>query len=82
LNALTLCQVPDTRENRLARVRQGFRLRDRFIGPSQVFLTFRLVCCTQFQSQQTSRHRSGDILNHYATPAIYEVREFVEVGGL
>src|SRR6266576_2930515 len=37
LNTLTLCRVPDTRENLWARVRQGSRLEDRFIGPAKCF---------------------------------------------
>ena len=52
------------------------------MGPSQVISNARLVHCAQVPSQQTSRQQSGDMLNHYAIPAIYEVREFVEVGGL
>src|SRR5262249_23994975 len=49
LNTLTLCRVPNTRENLLARVRQRSRLRNRFIGPSQVISNSRLVCCPSFR---------------------------------
>ena len=37
-------QERDARKS-LARVRQGSRLRNRFIGPSQVISNSRLVCC-------------------------------------
>jgi hypothetical protein len=52
------------------------------LAPAKLFLTLSSSAALKFQSQQTSRQQSGDILNHYATPAIYEVREFFEVGGL
>jgi len=52
------------------------------LAPAKLFLTLSSSAAPKFQSQQTSRQQSGDILNHYAIPAIYEVREFVEVGGL
>ena len=50
--------------------------------PAKLFLTLASSAAPKSQSQQTSRQQSGDILNHYAIPAIYKVREFVEVGGL
>jgi hypothetical protein len=49
------------------------------LAPAILFLTLASSAAPKFQSQQTSRQQSGDILNHYAIPAIYEVREFVEV---
>src|SRR3954453_17675733 len=41
LNTLTLCRGPDTRENFWARVRQGSRLEDRFVGSSGHWLNRR-----------------------------------------
>ena len=52
------------------------------LTPANLFLTLASSAAPKFQSQQTRRQQSGDILNHCAIPAIYEVREFVEVGGL
>jgi hypothetical protein len=49
------------------------------LAPAKLFLTLASSAAPKFQSQQTSRQQSGDILNHYGIPAIYEVREFVEV---
>jgi hypothetical protein len=48
------------------------------LTPAKLFLTLASSAAPKFQSQQASRQQ----LNHYAIPAIYEVREFVEVGGL
>jgi hypothetical protein len=49
-NTLTLCRVPDTRERLWARVRQGSRLEDRFIGPANLFLTLASPVAPKFQS--------------------------------
>jgi hypothetical protein len=53
LNTLTLCRVPDTRKNLWARVRQGSRLEDRFIGPANLFLPLASSAAPKFQSQET-----------------------------
>src|SRR5438132_6059943 len=60
LNTLTLCRVPDTRENLWARVRQGLAARAPFLGPANLFLTLASSAAPKFQSQETSREQSGD----------------------
>ena len=84
LNTLTLCWVPDTRRNLWARVRQGSRLEDRFIGPAN--LSFCLSPRLLRSSSRVRRRAESSrvtLANHCAIPAaIYEDREFVDVGGL
>jgi quercetin dioxygenase-like cupin family protein len=38
------------------------------LAPAKLFLTLASSAVPKFQSQQTSRQQSGDILNHYAIP--------------
>ena len=49
--------------------------RNRFIGPSRLISNSRLVCCAQFQRSRRADGSPVTFANHYAIPAIYEVRE-------
>ena len=64
-------------------MRQGSRLEDRFIGPAN--LSFCLSPRLLRSSSRVRRRAESSrvtLVNHCPIPAIYEDREFVDVGGL
>jgi len=56
---------------------RGSWLENHFIGPANLFLPLRLVCCAQVPESGDESSRVT-LANHCAIPAIYEDREFCQ----